>query len=188
MSRKSTILALAAIASLGAFALSSTDASAFGRGFGGMGGMHAGAAMHVGSGIHTPFRGNVAFNHFNHFNFAKVHPNWWQHNHWHFGWRWHPYWVAPVVAGGVATSYAAGGYSAPAATTNTCNCLTKSYTQEGAVVFKDVCTNEIAMNPPAGAGSAADAGSQQPQGYAQPQMPQQQQGYLQPPGQPAQYR
>jgi hypothetical protein len=36
MSRKSTILALAAIASLGTFALASTDASA--RGFGGGGG------------------------------------------------------------------------------------------------------------------------------------------------------
>jgi hypothetical protein len=29
-----------------------------------------------------------------------------------------------------------------------CTCLTKEYTQEGAVLFKDRCTNEIAMNPP----------------------------------------
>jgi hypothetical protein len=28
------------------------------------------------------------------------------------------------------------------------NCLTKEYTQEGAVLFKDRCTGEMAMNPP----------------------------------------
>jgi hypothetical protein len=34
-------------------------------------------------------------------------------------------------------------------TTNRCTCLTKEYTPEGAVLFKDVCTNEAAINPPA---------------------------------------
>ena len=29
-----------------------------------------------------------------------------------------------------------------------CTCLTKEYTPEGAVLFKDRCTNEMAMNPP----------------------------------------
>src|SRR5689334_17084486 len=29
-----------------------------------------------------------------------------------------------------------------------CTCLTKEYTSEGAVLFKDRCTNEMAMNPP----------------------------------------
>jgi hypothetical protein len=29
-----------------------------------------------------------------------------------------------------------------------CTCLTKEYTPQGAVVFKDRCTNEAAMNPP----------------------------------------
>lgn len=29
-----------------------------------------------------------------------------------------------------------------------CTCLTKQYTPEGAVVFKDICTNEAAINPP----------------------------------------
>jgi hypothetical protein len=29
-----------------------------------------------------------------------------------------------------------------------CTCLSKEYTQEGAVVFKDRCTAEMAMNPP----------------------------------------
>ena len=77
-----------------------------------------------------------------------------------------------IATGGVAT-YAATT-SGPA--TSTCTCLTKQYTPQGAVVFKDVCTNEMAMNPPANASPAADAG---------PQMPQQpyQQGYLQAPAQ-----
>ena len=29
-----------------------------------------------------------------------------------------------------------------------CTCLSKEYTPEGSVVFKDRCTNEMAMNPP----------------------------------------
>jgi len=29
-----------------------------------------------------------------------------------------------------------------------CTCLSKEYTPEGVVVFKDRCTNEMAMNPP----------------------------------------
>jgi hypothetical protein len=112
-------------------------------------------------------------------NGIKINPwpkfghNWhWHHPHgwwWRYSWR-RPYWVAPVVVGGgvaAAATYA----STPA--TSTCTCLTKQYTPQGAVVFKDVCTNEMAMNPPANASPAVDAG---------PQMPQQpyQQGYLQP--------
>ena len=62
---------------------------------------------------------------------------------------------------------------------NRCTCLTKEYTPEGAVVFKDLCTKEIAMNPPAVQSSAYDASqdpaaqvSLQPQLQAQPVMPQ----------------
>lgn len=47
-------------------------------------------------------------------------------------------------------------YAAPAvyavsrpAVAGPCTCLSKEYTQEGAVLFKDRCTNEMAMNPPA---------------------------------------
>ena len=36
----------------------------------------------------------------------------------------------------------------PSISTNRCTCLTKEYTQEGAVLFKDICTNEAAINPP----------------------------------------
>jgi hypothetical protein len=44
---------------------------------------------------------------------------------------------APVVTQAVATQAAA-----PAAPN--CNCLTKEYTQDGNVLFKDICTNEAA--------------------------------------------
>jgi hypothetical protein len=158
MFRKS-ILALAAAASLGALALTTTDASAFGH-FGGRGFAHASFARVAGP--HFAFHRNFAF--------RRIIPVY--HAHWRWRWRfahYHPYWVAPVVATSVATSY-----SAPA---GTCNCLTKQYTQEGAVVFKDVCTNEMAMNPP-----APDTAPQAPASLQTPM----QQGYLQAQPQPAQ--
>src|SRR5215467_7064709 len=134
MSRKSTFLALAAVASLG-IAFSSTSASAFG-----------------GHGLgHGP---GIAFR-----RVVRVHPHW--HWHWRFGWR-RPYWVAPVVATGVATYAAAPAW-------NRCSCLTKEYTQEGVVVFKDLCTQEMAMNPPANPGAASDMTAPQQQGYLPPQ-------------------
>ena len=34
------------------------------------------------------------------------------------------------------------------ATPGPCTCLSKEYTPEGAVLFKDRCTTEMAMNPP----------------------------------------
>jgi len=180
MFRKSLMLALAATVTLGAVALSSSSASAFHAGGGG------GGARAFSGGSGFKFGGAMRLNgmHSNpHFiTGIKINPglkfgHHWNWNHrwlwWRYSWR-RPYWIAPVIAtGGVAaaaTTYA----STPA--TNTCTCLTKQYTPQGAVVFKDVCTNEMAMNPPASASPAADAG---------PQMPQQpyQQGYLQAPAQ-----
>jgi hypothetical protein len=75
--------------------------------------------------------------------------------HWRYGFRRH-YWVAPVVATGIATRYVAQP------TWNRCNCLTKEYTPEGAVVFKDLCTQEMAMNPPASPPQEAYDPSQMP--------------------------
>jgi len=180
MFRKSAMLALAATVSLGAVALSSSTASAFhpvgGGGVhpvGGSGGMHVYSKPFVtGIKINPPHVTGIKINpwpkytHNWHWHYPRY---WW----WRYSWR-RPYWVAPVVVGGgvaAATTYA----STPA--TNTCTCLTKQYTPQGAVVFKDVCTNEMAMNPPANAAPAADMGPQMG-----PQMPQQpyQQGYLQP--------
>ena len=42
------------------------------------------------------------------------------------------------------------GYSQPVAS-NLCTCLTKDYTPEGTVVFKDLCTKEMASAPVEGA-------------------------------------
>jgi len=47
---------------------------------------------------------------------------------------------APVVA----TSYAVAPVAAAAPR---CTCLTKEYTQDGLVVFQDVCTKEVASAP-----------------------------------------
>jgi hypothetical protein len=60
-------------------------------------------------------------------------------HHWHVG-HYHPVWVArPVVYTAVRPVVSAPG---------PCTCLSKEYTPEGAVLFKDRCTNEAAMNPP----------------------------------------
>jgi hypothetical protein len=157
---RKTVLALAAVASLGALALATNDASARGFGGGGMrsggggGGVHlsgGGGMRHIGGGGGLRRIGGGVFKyphlrpHFVH----RHHP----HFFWRYGWR-RNYWVAPVVATGVV--------SAPV--WNRCTCLTKEYTPEGAVVFKDICTNEAAMNPPQAQPSAAAYDpSQQPQ-------------------------
>jgi hypothetical protein len=70
----------------------------------------------------------------------------------HIGWWWwkhhHPYWVYPV--GGeteVETVAAQPTYVAPVAKDN-CNCLTKTYLDDGSVMFKDLCTKEAAVATP----------------------------------------
>jgi len=65
-----------------------------------------------------------------------------------------PKWPKPgihVVHVGHPVVYAAPAVYAVArpAVAGPCTCLSKEYTQEGAVLFKDRCTNEMAMNPPA---------------------------------------
>jgi hypothetical protein len=74
--------------------------------------------------------------------------------------------AAPVVVG--ATYIATRRVAGP------CTCLSKEYTPEGAVLFKDRCTNEAAMNPPP-APPPQQTGSLEPQ--AQPAYAQQ---YVQP--------
>jgi hypothetical protein len=49
---------------------------------------------------------------------------------------------------------------------STCNCLTKEYTQEGQVVFKDVCTQEMAMAPVAGTEPQKSSEAQSPANFA----------------------
>lgn len=57
-----------------------------------------------------------------------------------------------------------------------CTCLSKEYTPEGAVLFKDRCTNEAAMNPP--------PVPPQQTGALEPQAQPYQQQYVQPQPQP----
>ena len=48
-------------------------------------------------------------------------------------------------------------------TRNTCNCLTKDYTPDGIVIFKDLCTKETASAPLPGSPAAAALEQQQKQ-------------------------
>jgi len=69
------------------------------------------------------------------------------HDHYRFGyWRLHERgYIRPV------------GYSVPVASAGPCTCLTKDYTPEGQVVFKDLCTKETAMAPVDGTPEKASA-------------------------------
>lgn len=63
---------------------------------------------------------------------------WWHHHH------------APVLIEEGETTREITRVSAPVATVPTapCNCLTKSYLQDGSVLFKDICTKEAAVATP----------------------------------------
>ncbi len=112
--------ALLAVAASAALGLALLGSTdALARGHGGgHGGGRGGHGIHGGSG------------------FRHVHRH---HRHWH---RHYVRWHRPLVYG--YTSYAV----ARPAVAGPCTCLTKEYTPEGAVLFKDRCTNEMAMNPP----------------------------------------
>jgi hypothetical protein len=69
---------------------------------------------------------------------------WWERHH-------RPYWVYPAggetVVGDTVVAPAATAYAAPVAKDN-CNCLTKTYLDDGSVMFKDLCTKEAAVATP----------------------------------------
>jgi hypothetical protein len=136
MNLKSSLLALAAVVALGTTALTSTSAEAHGK-FGGGKGFHGGGMKFHGGGKHF-HGGHKHWGHKPHFH---------GHVHWHRR-HWKPrhiyYYPRPVVYAARPVVYS----SAPVVTPNRCTCLTKEYTQEGAVLFKDICTNEAAINPP----------------------------------------
>jgi hypothetical protein len=133
MIRKSTLLAVAASAALGLAMLAPTAASAKGghggggHGGGGIHGGHGGGGIHVGHGGHGG-GGRIGI-----IRYPHPHPHWHVRHHrpiW-YGVRTVGYTVArPVVASGP------------------CTCLSKEYTPDGRVLFKDLCTNEAAINPP----------------------------------------
>jgi|tagenome__1003787_1003787.scaffolds.fasta_scaffold20891043_2 hypothetical protein len=162
---RTSMFAIAAVAALGAASLitptSSADARGFGGGGGGFhgGGMGGGHAMHMGGGMRMG-GGGVRMGHvgmrpvgIRHVNFRPVrhihgHPNWCRfYGRCGIHVRWHRPWI--YGTGVVATSYAV----APAATSyavapaRPCTCLSKEYTPDNLVVFKDLCTKEVASAP-----------------------------------------
>lgn len=139
MNFKASFLALAAVAALGAAALTSTSAEAAGFHRGGGKGFH-------GSGVHRPIARLPGRHPGGHIHRWPGH----RHVH-HIHWRHrHVYYPRPVVYAAAPAVYAAPTVyrAAPVVSTNRCTCLTKEYTPEGAVLFKDICTNEAAINPP----------------------------------------
>jgi hypothetical protein len=111
------------------------------------GGMHGGGGFH-GGGFHRGFNGHH-------------HPRWYVHYR-------RPIWYggAGYIAAPVTYAVSRPVVAGP------CTCLSKEYTPEGAVLFKDRCTNEAAINPPAPA--------PQQTGALEPQVQQYQQQYVQP--------
>jgi hypothetical protein len=136
MFRKSTLLAFAAAAALGLAMLSPTIASAkHGGGHGGGHGGHHGGGKH-GGGHHGKHGGHGMHGHHGHGHHHHGHRHRHRHPHWHV--RYHrPVWYAPRPV-----------YVASRPVAGPCTCLSKEYTSDGRVLFKDLCTNEAAMNPP----------------------------------------
>ncbi len=191
MSRK-LILTLATAATIAASALASTAADARGFGGGGFGGGHGGFGggghfggfSRVGSFGGNHFGGIGRVGRISQFHFTGHNPGHFQHwqhwSHWHWPSHWphhhHWYWRdgrwfygEDYVSGGGYVQPVAG-YSAPAVSTpGPCTCLTKSYTQDGMVVFADLCTKESAAAPVDG--RAADATPVPPQGPSGPPTP-----------------
>ena len=151
---RTTALALAAIASIGAASFlssSSAEARGNGGGFARGGGVHVGGGVRMGGNIGIrrigggprfvgQFKGPRQVGHR-----PRFHPNWCRLTHRcgpHIV-RWHRPWVYGV--GAVATTYAVA--PAVAAAPRPCTCLTKENTPDNLVVFQDVCTKEVASAP-----------------------------------------
>lgn len=125
MLSKLTLSALATVAALGVSLLAPASASAFGNHGGGF--SRGGGFGHGGS-IHTSFR-SPGFNRYPGFHHFPRYPRW------HVGYR-RPVWYgAPVVAAPIAYAVSRPIAAAPSA----CTCLTKEYTPDGRVMFKDRC-------------------------------------------------
>ena len=142
-----TILALAAIATIGSAALVTSTSSADARaGF--RGGFHGGIKGNIGRVARfthdRPHRPNWTPNRPNrpHWHPRFPRPHW--HVRWNRSWG---YGVGVATAAVAAPVYAAAPtYAAPAAP-RPCTCLTKEYTPDNLVVFKDLCTKEMAAAP-----------------------------------------
>jgi len=155
---RNSMLALAAVAALGAATLVTSTSSAdamrgfggggFSRGGGHMGGMHMGGGRNFGGMRHVggprfargPGIRHVGFRP----NFHR-HPNWCRfHGRCGIHVRWHRPWIYAAPMAAIATYASTTPVAAPA---GRCTCLTKEYTQDNLVVFQDVCTKEFASAP-----------------------------------------
>jgi hypothetical protein len=159
---KTALFALAALAAIGVASVatsSSADARGFGGGFargGGHVGGHIGGGVHLGGGV--KLGGRVQIGHRPGINIARPcryagcgithipRPNWcrWT-GRCHIHVRWPRPWIG--VGAVAATTYAVSPTTVTASPAPRCSCLTKEYTQDGLVVFQDVCTKEVASAP-----------------------------------------
>jgi hypothetical protein len=160
MFKRTSIFALTAVAALGMTALATSSASArAGAGAGGPVGMHGPMGVSVNK-PHLPMGVSIKPN--------KpvvtgiiikpkppivtgiiIHKPWpFPHHNWC---KWHhcgPNWVIGGGLGVVSTGVIASTPVAAAAPAQApCTCLTKTYLQDGSVLFKDVCTTESAIAP-----------------------------------------
>jgi len=189
---RTSMFAIAAVAALGAASIIATTSSADARGFGGGGGgfrgggmsggghgmMRVGGGVRMGGGMRVGMR-HVGIRHIGirhvglHRHIHRPHltlrPHWCHRFPWRckVGVRWPRPWVIPVATAGlVATSYAVA--PAVAAAPRPCTCLTKEYTPDNLVVFKDLCTKEVASAPAGNTQALLPA----PQAEAAPTTPQ----------------
>jgi hypothetical protein len=169
MSTRTSIIALAAVAGLGAAALVPTSAAARGGGFGHGGGsghaptmhramghspvvhrpvVHRSAHLPIKSGLHKlPIKSGLKPGP----KFAKhgPHKHWCHHHHCYYPW-WYvgPNYVVDIEPETAVVESVAASVAAPVQRTDNCNCLTKQYLPDGAVLFTDVCTKEEALATP----------------------------------------
>ncbi len=165
MLTRKTLFALAATAALGVSALGTTQASAWG--------------FH-GFGYHSHFASHWAFRY--HYWHSHVYRPYWSHYHWYRPYLWRYRWIGAYRpyyrtygygAIGTAAAPISAGYAQPPVSQpvqpvvqqppqQPTNCLVKQYMPNGAVVFQDTCTQEIAVSP------AQAGGMQGPQGPTGP--------------------
>jgi hypothetical protein len=163
MSRKVLFTLATATVIAAAATLASSAADARGFGGGGFGGGHFGGGGFARGGFGGGHfaRGGFGGNHFAGRNFGRFNPirgGFPGHNHW--AWHHHRHWFWRDGR----WFYGDGDYGvdapvAPVATPGPCTCLTKTYTQDGLVVFADVCTKEAASAPVGGTEAAPPAKS-----------------------------
>src|SRR5262245_65186777 len=175
MFKRTALLALVASAVVGLAAIVATGAEARGHGGGhGGGGMGGGGGRGAGGGHHHMIRHHGGHGHHHHHHHRPhhghhhhhhhrhhrhVHHHCWHrhgHHHHHCHWHWRRYWVGGTY---VTPTYPVSYPAAVARPAGSCTCLVKEYLPNGAVLFRDVCTNESAMNPPAQAAEVPPQGS-----------------------------